>query len=121
MSSLPVPPIWYFHPVDSMRTKAHDPSHKTILTVINRQTRDGSCMGRMFGIEELQLCIGGRPVTKEEMDTLVDPLTDSVMHMCRMGPAFQEPINDDDTDEDDGLAEDKFEAIDTGDDASNAS
>ena len=74
-------------------------------------------MGRMFGMVKLQLCICGYPVTEEEMDTLAEHyfLTDSVMHMCKMGPAFQEPIDDDDAtvNEDDGSKDDEFETIDT--------
>ncbi|KAH0765489.1 hypothetical protein KY285_001360 [Solanum tuberosum] len=99
------------HLVDVTRTKAHDPSHGPVLTAIHRQARDDSLIGRMFGMAELQLRIGGRPVTEDEMETLAEhyPLTDRAMYMCRMGPAFQEPIDDDDAtaDEKDGSEEDK--------------
>uniref|UniRef100_M1DZV0 Uncharacterized protein n=1 Tax=Solanum tuberosum TaxID=4113 RepID=M1DZV0_SOLTU len=70
------------------------------------QARDDNWMGCMYGMVELQLRIGGHPVTEEMMVTWVEryPLRDSTMYMCRMGPAFQEPIDDDDTtaDEEDG-------------------
>ncbi|WMV40894.1 hypothetical protein MTR67_034279 [Solanum verrucosum] len=58
----------------------------------------GSWMGRMFGMTDLQLRVGGRPVSENEMATLAEryPLTDIAMYLCRMGPAFQEPIDDDD-------------------------
>uniref|UniRef100_M1D981 Integrase core domain containing protein n=1 Tax=Solanum tuberosum TaxID=4113 RepID=M1D981_SOLTU len=59
---------------------------------------------------------GGHPVTEDEIATLAEgyPLTDSVMYMCRMVLAFQEPIDDNDAtaDDKDGLAED--ESDDTG-------
>jgi len=55
-------------------------------------------------------------VTEDEIATLAEgyPLTDSVMYMCRMVLAFQEPIDDNDAtaDDKDGLAED--ESDDTG-------
>ncbi|KAG5595978.1 hypothetical protein H5410_037210 [Solanum commersonii] len=47
---------------------------------------------------ELQLRIGGLPMTEDEMATQVEhyPLTNSTMYLCWMGPSFQEPIDDDD-------------------------
>uniref|UniRef100_M1DV00 Uncharacterized protein n=1 Tax=Solanum tuberosum TaxID=4113 RepID=M1DV00_SOLTU len=93
-----------------MRTKAHDPSQGPVLTAINRQVCNDSWMGRLFGMAELQLRIGGRLVTEDKMATVAEhyPLTDSAMYLCRMGPAFQEPIDDDDAtaDEEDGSDED---------------
>lgn len=79
-----------YNPIDVTRTKTHNPSHSTVLTALDRQARDDSWMGSMFRMGKLQLRIGGRPVTGEEMDTLAHrySLTYSVMHMCRMGPAF---------------------------------
>ena len=43
------------------------------------------------------------------------PLTDSAMHICKIDPTFQELIDNDEimADDDDGSAEDEFEAIDT--------
>lgn len=82
-------------------------------------------MGPIFGMAELQLRISGRPVTEEKMDTLVEryPLKNNDMYMCRMGPIFQEPIDDDDgmTDEEDGSNKDEFEATSTRDNASDTS
>ncbi|KAH0776527.1 hypothetical protein KY290_007938 [Solanum tuberosum] len=59
-------------------------------SLLSRQAQDDSWMGRMYGMAELQLWISGRPVTDDEMATLVEcyPLTDSMMYMCRMEPAF---------------------------------
>ncbi|KAG5589800.1 hypothetical protein H5410_040314 [Solanum commersonii] len=58
---------------------------------------------------DLQLWVGGRPVSEDEMATLAEhyPLTDSAMYLCRMGSTFQEPIDDDDAtaDEEDGSDE----------------
>ncbi|KAH0730451.1 hypothetical protein KY289_001639 [Solanum tuberosum] len=78
------------HLVDVTRTKAHDPSHEPVLTAIDRQARDDSRMGRMFGMAELQLWIDGRLVTEDEMETLAEryPLTNSAMYICRMGPGI---------------------------------
>uniref|UniRef100_M1DUF4 Uncharacterized protein n=1 Tax=Solanum tuberosum TaxID=4113 RepID=M1DUF4_SOLTU len=109
--------------VDVTRTKGHDPSQGPVLTAIYRKSRDNSWMGRMFGMVELQLRIGGRQVTEDEMATLVEPypLTDSAMYMCRMGPAFQEPIDDDATDdEEDGSEEDESDDTGPGDDDTDA-
>ncbi|KAH0636546.1 hypothetical protein KY290_036970 [Solanum tuberosum] len=62
-----------------------------------RQARDDSVMAIMFGMAELQLQIGGHPVTDEEIETLADryPLTESAAFLCRSGPAFMEPLDDD--------------------------
>ncbi|KAG5629116.1 hypothetical protein H5410_000833 [Solanum commersonii] len=55
-----------FHPnltgklVDVTRTKALDTSHGSILSAQERQACDDSVMARMFGMAELQLCVGGR-------------------------------------------------------------
>ncbi|KAH0679801.1 hypothetical protein KY284_020886 [Solanum tuberosum] len=113
------------HLVDVTRTKAHDPSHGSVVTAIDRQTRDDSWMGRMFGMDELQLRIGSRSVTEDEKAKLAEsyPLTDSAMYICRMGPDFQEPIDDDDdatADEEDGLDEDESAATSSGDDDADA-
>ncbi|KAH0757914.1 hypothetical protein KY290_021407 [Solanum tuberosum] len=106
--------------VDVTRTKPCDPSQGSVLTAADKQARDDSWMGRMFGMAELQLRIGSRPVTKDEMATLAEryTLTDSAMYMCRMGPAFQEPLDDDDStaDEKDGSNEDASDDVGPGDD-----
>ncbi|KAH0764860.1 hypothetical protein KY285_000731 [Solanum tuberosum] len=90
---------------DVTRTKAHNPSQGPVLTIVDRQAHDDSWIGCIFGMAELQLRIGGLLVTKDEMATLAEcyPLKDSALCMCRMDPAFQEPIDDDDstTDEED--------------------
>ncbi|KAG5629970.1 hypothetical protein H5410_001687 [Solanum commersonii] len=105
--------------VDVTRNKAYDQSQGKVLTA-NRQAWDDSLMGRMFGIDMLQLRIGGRLVTKNKMATLAEhyPLTDSVIYMCQMGPAFQEPIDGDDStaDEEDGLEKDESDDVQHGDD-----
>ncbi|KAG5630615.1 hypothetical protein H5410_002332 [Solanum commersonii] len=68
-----------------------------VLSAADRQAWDDSSMGHMFGMAELQLRIGGHPMTEDEMETLVEhySLSDSAMYICRMGPVFQEPIDDD--------------------------
>ncbi|TMX05210.1 hypothetical protein EJD97_001069 [Solanum chilense] len=110
--------------VNVTRTKAHDPSHEPIMTTIDRQARDDSRMGRMFGMSQLKLLIGSRLVIEEEMDTSAElyRFIDSAMHMCRMVSGFAKSIDYDDetTDEEDGSTEDDFEATSTGDDALDA-
>ncbi|KAH0716680.1 hypothetical protein KY290_012943 [Solanum tuberosum] len=83
--------------VDVTRTKALDTSHGPVLFAPKRQARDDSIMARMFGMAELQLRIGGRPVTDAEMETMVEryPLTESAAFLCRTSPAFLEPLDDD--------------------------
>ncbi|KAH0724926.1 hypothetical protein KY284_000791 [Solanum tuberosum] len=100
--------------VEVTRNKAHDQSQEKVLTS-NRQSWDDSSMGCMFGMDELQLWIGGRPVTEDEMATLAEryPLTDSTIYMCRMGPVFQEPVDGDDstTDKEDGSEKDESDDV----------
>ncbi|WMV41274.1 hypothetical protein MTR67_034659 [Solanum verrucosum] len=102
--------------VDVTRTKAHDPSQGPVLTAIDRQVCNDSWMENLFGMAELQLRIGGRPVTEDEMATLAEhyPLTDSAMYLCRIGPAFQEPIDDDDDTADEENGSDEDASDDTG-------
>jgi len=57
------------HLVDVTKNKAQDTSHVPILLIVDRQ--DDSWMGHMFGMAKLQLWIGGRSTTEEEMTTLV--------------------------------------------------
>ncbi|MCD7459679.1 hypothetical protein HAX54_041611 [Datura stramonium] len=51
----------------------------------------------MFGMLELQLKICGRPTTDEEILALEEryPFIESAMPMCRVGPAFEESLDDD--------------------------
>ncbi|KAH0679695.1 hypothetical protein KY284_020780 [Solanum tuberosum] len=67
------------------------------LTIIFHPDLMGNVMSRMFGMAELQLRIGGRSVTDEEMENLADryPLTESAASLCRTGPAFLKPLDDD--------------------------
>jgi hypothetical protein len=102
--------------VDVTKTRGQEAAQGQVLSVADRQARDESWMGRMFGMAELQLQIGGRPVTANEMVELADryPLTDSAMRMCRIGPDFQEPLDDDEpTVEEAGDDEDEEEPDDT--------
>ncbi|KAH0776742.1 hypothetical protein KY290_008153 [Solanum tuberosum] len=95
--------------VDVTRTKALDISHRPVLFAQERQSRDDSVMARMFGMVELQLRIGGRPVTEDELETLVDryPLIDSVAFLFKSGPAFLEPLDDDEANTDEAMDDDE--------------
>uniref|UniRef100_M1DE04 Uncharacterized protein n=1 Tax=Solanum tuberosum TaxID=4113 RepID=M1DE04_SOLTU len=75
--------------VDLTRTKALDTSH-------GKNVWDGSVMVRMFGMAELQLRIGGHPVTDSEMESMAEryPLTESAAFLCRTGPVILEPLDD---------------------------
>ncbi|KAG5567918.1 hypothetical protein H5410_065066, partial [Solanum commersonii] len=109
-----------FHPdltsklVDVMRTKALDTSHGPVLSAQERQACDDSFMARMFGMAELQLQIGGRPITNGEMETLADhyPLIESATFMCRSGPAFLEPLDDDVATADEAMNDEEDDAVD---------
>uniref|UniRef100_M1D901 Uncharacterized protein n=1 Tax=Solanum tuberosum TaxID=4113 RepID=M1D901_SOLTU len=83
--------------VDVTRTKALDTSHGYVLSAQERQARHDSVMARMFGMAELQLWIGGRPVTDADMETMAEryPVTESAAFFCRTGPAFLETLDDD--------------------------
>ncbi|KAG5606869.1 hypothetical protein H5410_028361 [Solanum commersonii] len=54
-------------------------------------------MARMFGMAELQLRIGGCPVTNVEIETMVEryPLSESADFLCKTGPTFSKPLDDD--------------------------
>ncbi|KAG5584671.1 hypothetical protein H5410_045105 [Solanum commersonii] len=103
-----------FHPdltgkiVDVTQTKALDTSHEPVLPAPERQARDDSVMARMFGIEELQLWIGGRSITDEEMENLVDcySLIECAAFFCMIGPAFLEPLDDDEATADEDMEDD---------------
>ncbi|KAH0688947.1 hypothetical protein KY289_016305 [Solanum tuberosum] len=106
--------------VDVTQTKALDTSHGPVLSAKKRQACDDNDMARMFGMAELQLRIGGRPVTDEEMETLADhySLIESVAFLCRSGPTFMEPLDDDEAtadeardDKDDDVVDEEANAL----------
>ncbi|KAH0755059.1 hypothetical protein KY290_025329 [Solanum tuberosum] len=110
--------------VDVTRTKVLDSSHGLVLSALKRPARDDSVMARIFGMTELQLRIGGRPITDAEMDTMVEryPLSESAAFLCKTGPAFLEPLDDDETTADEATDNEKdektnaFKVFDGGDD-----
>ncbi|KAG5591346.1 hypothetical protein H5410_041860 [Solanum commersonii] len=105
-----------FHPdltgklVDVTTTKELDTSHGPILSAPERQAHDDSVMARMFGMAELQLRIGGRPVTDAEMVAAHYPLSESAAFLCKTGLAFLEPLDDDEVTADE-VMEDEKDAI----------
>uniref|UniRef100_M1DN14 Putative plant transposon protein domain-containing protein n=1 Tax=Solanum tuberosum TaxID=4113 RepID=M1DN14_SOLTU len=109
-----------FHPkltgklVDVTRTKALDTSHGPVLSAQERQAHDDSVMERMFGMAELQLRIRGRLVTDEEMENLADryPLTKSTTALCKTGPAFLEPLDNDEATADEAMDDEEDDADD---------
>uniref|UniRef100_M1E0W6 Putative plant transposon protein domain-containing protein n=1 Tax=Solanum tuberosum TaxID=4113 RepID=M1E0W6_SOLTU len=100
--------------VDVTRTKALDASHSHVLSAQERQARDDSIIARMFGMAELQQRIGGRPVTDVEMATMAEryPLTESAAFLCRSGPAFLDPLDDDEATFDEAMVEEVEDAAD---------
>ncbi|KAG5606520.1 hypothetical protein H5410_028012 [Solanum commersonii] len=115
-----------FHPdltgklVDVTRTKALDTSHEPVLSAQERQAHDDSVMARMFGKAELQLRIRGRPITDAKMETMAEryPLSESAAFLCKIGPTFLEPLDDDEAtvneaidDEDDGVVDKETNAL----------
>ncbi|KAH0644731.1 hypothetical protein KY284_032615 [Solanum tuberosum] len=98
--------------VDVTRTKALDTSHGPVLSAPERQARDDNVMARMFGMAELQLRIGGHPVTDEEMETLADRylLIESAAFLCRSGPAFMETLDDDEVTADEAMDDEEDDA-----------
>ncbi|KAG5614643.1 hypothetical protein H5410_014467 [Solanum commersonii] len=83
--------------VDVTQTKALNTSHGPILSAQERQACDNSVIARMLGMAELQLRIRGCSVTDEEMETLADrySLIENATFLCRSGPTFMEPLDDD--------------------------
>ncbi|KAH0652570.1 hypothetical protein KY289_030248 [Solanum tuberosum] len=109
-----------FHPdltgklVDVTRTKVLDTSHGLVLSAQERQARDDTVMAIMFGMAKLQLRIGGRPVTDEDMETMVERylLTESAAFLCRTGPAFLEPPDDDEATADEVMDDEEDDDVD---------
>uniref|UniRef100_M1DXH1 Putative plant transposon protein domain-containing protein n=1 Tax=Solanum tuberosum TaxID=4113 RepID=M1DXH1_SOLTU len=109
-----------FHPnltgklVDVTRTKALDTTHRHVLSAQERQVCNDSVMERMFGMAELQPRIGGRSVTNEEMETMAEcyPLTESAIFLCRTGPAFLEPLDDDEATDDEAMDDEEDDVVD---------
>ncbi|KAH0754631.1 hypothetical protein KY290_024901 [Solanum tuberosum] len=95
--------------VDVTQPKALDTSHGLVRSAQERQDRDDSVMARIFGMIELQLQIGGRLVTDDEMETLADryPLIDSATFLCKSGSAFLEPLDDDEDTADEAMDDDE--------------
>ncbi|KAG5583025.1 hypothetical protein H5410_053652 [Solanum commersonii] len=82
--------------VDVTRTEALGMSHGPILSAQERQARDDSVMARMFDMAKLQLRIRGRPIT------------DDVLY--RIGPAFLEPLDDDEATADEVMDDEEDDA-----------
>uniref|UniRef100_M1DTF3 Putative plant transposon protein domain-containing protein n=1 Tax=Solanum tuberosum TaxID=4113 RepID=M1DTF3_SOLTU len=109
-----------FHPdlrgklVDVTRTKALDTSHGPVLSAQERQARDDSVIARMFGMAELQLRIGGSPVTDAEMETMAEryPLSESAAFLCKTGPAFLEPLDDEEATADEAMDDEEDDVVD---------
>ena len=100
--------------VDVTHINALYTSHMTILSTPNKQVQDYN-IAHMFGMAELQLRIGGRPVTYDAKEALVEcyQFIDSAAYLCKTSLAFLEPVDDeptaieamDDEKEDDALDE----------------
>ncbi|KAH0761477.1 hypothetical protein KY290_017550 [Solanum tuberosum] len=65
-------------------------------------------------LTELQLRIEGRPVTDEDMETLADryPLIESAAFLCRSGPTFLEPLDDDKATVDEAMDDEEDDDVD---------
>ncbi|KAG5594766.1 hypothetical protein H5410_035998 [Solanum commersonii] len=100
--------------VDVTRINVLDTSHGLVLSAQERQARDDSVMERMFGMAELQLRIGGRPITDEEMETMAKRylLTESIAFLCRTGPAFLEPLDNDEATADEAMDDEEDDDVD---------
>ncbi|KAH0661209.1 hypothetical protein KY284_026140 [Solanum tuberosum] len=100
--------------VDVTRTKALDTSYGLVLSAPERHAHDYSVMAQMFGMTELQLWIGGRPITDEEMETLADRyiLTETAVFLCRSGPSFMKPLDDDEATTDEAMDDEEADAVD---------
>uniref|UniRef100_M1C437 Uncharacterized protein n=1 Tax=Solanum tuberosum TaxID=4113 RepID=M1C437_SOLTU len=100
--------------VDVTRSKKLDTSHEHVLSAQERQARDDSVMARMFGMAELQLRIGGRPVTDGQKETMAEryPLTESTTFLCRTGPTLLEPLDDDEATVDEAMNGEEDNAVD---------
>ncbi|KAH0655201.1 hypothetical protein KY285_030083 [Solanum tuberosum] len=109
-----------FHPdltgklVDVTCTKVLDTSHGLVLSAQERQACDDTVMARMFWMAKLQLRISGRPVTDEDMETMAERyrLTESAAFLCRTGPAFLEPLDDDEATADEAMDNEEDDDVD---------
>ncbi|KAG5594768.1 hypothetical protein H5410_036000 [Solanum commersonii] len=91
--------------IDVTWTKALDTSHRPVLSAQERHARDDIVMAHMFGMVELQLRIRGCPIMDNEMETLAEryPLTESATYICRIGPTFQEPLDNEEANVDEEM------------------
>ncbi|XP_016577508.2 uncharacterized protein LOC107875339 isoform X2 [Capsicum annuum] len=89
------PPV-NLRPLDFSRTKG-PASYGVTLTMPERQARNDEITARMYGLTMLQLKIGGRPATEQEIRAveLDYPLGPHARTMLRIGPDFDEPLDDD--------------------------
>ncbi|KAG5590603.1 hypothetical protein H5410_041117 [Solanum commersonii] len=96
-----------------MRTKALATSYGPVLSAQERQVRDDSVMARMFGMDDLQLQIGGHSVTDAEMEIIAEcyPFFESATFLCKTGRAFLEPLDNDEAAADGKMDDEKEENV----------
>ncbi|KAG5616790.1 hypothetical protein H5410_016614 [Solanum commersonii] len=85
-----------------------------VLSAQKRQARDDSVMSRMFGMAELQLRIGGCSITDIEMEIMAKRylLSESAAFLCKTGPAFLEPLDDNEANADKATNDEKDDDVD---------
>ena len=64
----------------------------------------------MFGMDELQLQIGGHQVTDQEMEALVEGylLIYCAAYLCKIAPAFSQHVDEDDPTIDEAMDDEEY-------------
>ncbi|MCD7470018.1 hypothetical protein HAX54_009578, partial [Datura stramonium] len=84
--------------IDDTKVKEPRNSSTPFLSQAEHNARDYSWRYWTFGMFELQLRIGGRTATTKEIFVLEELyfLIESAMMMFKVGPTFEDPLDDDD-------------------------
>ncbi|MCD9641464.1 hypothetical protein HAX54_027659 [Datura stramonium] len=86
-----------YHPrgVDVTKTKEPDGINGPVLTVNERNVQIDNMLSHLYGMQMLQLRMNG--VTEEQLQQLnIDyPLSEHSRALCRVGPGYEEPLDDD--------------------------
>ncbi|MCD7472261.1 hypothetical protein HAX54_013290, partial [Datura stramonium] len=94
-------PAYDLRGVDVTKTKEPEGINGPVLTVNERNARIDNMLSHLYGMQMLQLRMNG--VTEEKLQQLnIDyPMSEHSRALCRVGPGYKEPLDDDVAIEDD--------------------
>lgn len=90
-------PVIGTRPIDVTKTHRLDVAYGLMLTLPERHARDDEITAHMYRLQILQLTVGGRPSTREEIRIveLDYPLGHNARTLLRIGPNFVKLVDDD--------------------------